>query len=141
MNNEDDIKRDDDSDKDSWKSDETFDDYLKKKKKQLEKNRKERYFEQREAFKEKQRQTHQESPSRSPERPITPLEYVDPQPTQDQTMDDLSEEEPPMDVDNPFNLNKIDHEEIEKRNFECTQWYSEDPKRKEFLKKRDQDYL
>ena len=40
-NNEDDIKRDDDSDKDSWKSDETFDDYLKKKKEQLEKNRQE----------------------------------------------------------------------------------------------------
>ena len=46
-----------------------------------------------------------------------------------------------MDVDNPFNLNKRDREEIEKRNFERTQWYSEDPKRKEFLKKRDQDFL
>ena len=140
MSSKDDIKREDDSDKDLWKSDKTFDDYLKKKKEELEKNCKEQYFKQREAFKEKQRQTCQESCSRSPERPITPLEYVD-QPAQDQTMNDLSEEEPIMDVDNPFNLNKKDQEELEKIRFERGQWYSEDPKRKEFLKKRDQDFL
>ena len=95
MSSEDNIKREDDSDKDSWKSDENFDEYLKKKKDEIEKNHKERYFKQREAFKEKQRQTCQESQSRSPERPITPLEYVN-EPGQDL----------PMNVDNPFNLNK-----------------------------------
>ena len=89
LSSEDDIKRDEDSDKDLWKSNETFDDYLKKKKEELEKNRKERYFKQRDTFKEKQRQTRQESRPRSPEpeRPITPLEYVD-EPAQDQMMNE-----------------------------------------------------